>query len=128
MTEPSKAAEPVLASTDAPSPQAPVTLTQTTARDLEAALADSAKPHPFSRQASNAGAPQPQANDLVARRIVMRRDRWEALLRLTEALEAERGVVATPAEVAAIVLDAGLNVILEEAQEARANAQASRGA
>ncbi|MBI3722455.1 hypothetical protein HY251_00645 [bacterium] len=92
--------------------QSPVTLTEATARDLEAALEDSGRPR---AQAGRNGAGSP--DDLLARRIVLKRDRWEALLKLTQALEAERGVVATPAEVAAIVLDAGLNVILEEARE-----------
>src|SRR5207302_723750 len=64
-------------------------------------------------------ASRPKGSDLVARKLVLQRDRWESLLKLTNALRAQRGIVATPAEVAAIVLDAGLNVILEESAAAR---------
>src|SRR5204863_287235 len=83
----------------------PSIVTSATARDLEAALGvsrETKKPGPDA-----ARQPGRHPDDLVARRIVLKRDRWDALLRLTTALEVERGIVATPAEVAAIVLEDG---------------------
>lgn len=49
--------------------------------------------------------------DLVARRIILKRRRWDEILALTARLEAERGIKASPAEIAAIVLDAGIDVV-----------------
>ena len=98
-------------------------LTDATAQDIEAALRSAQKAR-ASQAVSQAA--RPKGSDLVARKVVLRRDRWDSLLKLTNALRAQRGIVASPAEVAAIVLDAGLNVILEEsAQAARPHAVAS---
>jgi hypothetical protein len=86
-------------------------LTDATAHDLAAALESQKATATLHR-------PRSGGNDLVARKLVLRRDRWDSLLKLTNALRAQRGILATPAEVAAIVLDAGLNVILEESSQA----------
>jgi transposase len=100
---------------------APVaTITESTAKDFVAALKTAHRARAAQAQAS---ASRPKESDLVARRIVLRRDRWEALLGLASALQSQRGVAASPAEVAAIVLDAGLNVILEESRAATAEAK-----
>lgn len=48
--------------------------------------------------------------DMVARRIVLRRDTWDAVVARSKALEA-RGIRQLPAEVATILLEAGLSAI-----------------
>jgi regulator of replication initiation timing len=49
--------------------------------------------------------------DVVARRVILRRDRWEQVDAMTRALSTERGILASPAEVLAIVIDAGLGCV-----------------
>jgi len=48
------------------------------------------------------------SDDYVARRIVMRRDLWEELVKLAEALKETRGITVSPTDVAAIALEAGM--------------------
>ena len=67
-------------------------------------------------------AKKPKASDLIEQTIVIRRDRWESLMSLTDTLHDERAVKADPSEVAAIVLEAGLAAILEEARATKAAA------
>ena len=53
-----------------------------------------------------------QLEDTVARRIVMRRETWEQLVLLAEALQETRHVDVEPADVATIALEAGLEEVL----------------
>lgn len=145
--EPSQLAEPILAAAPAISPAAapapvaceasapalvtgtataiaeqPVapTLTDAAANDLAAALATAQRAR--SRAKSNSRGPRP--SDLIEKKIVIRRDRWDALIQLTETLRSERAVKAEPSEVAAIVLEAGLGAIIEESRNKTAAAKA----
>lgn len=47
-------------------------------------------------------------DDMVARRIVMRRAVWDQLVTLAEAVTASKGIEVSPTEVAVIALEAGL--------------------
>ncbi|HYE89683.1 MAG TPA: hypothetical protein VEA38_01630 [Terriglobales bacterium] len=47
------------------------------------------------------------SDDLVARRIIMRRELWDRIVAVSETLQA-RGIVASPTDVAAIALEAGV--------------------
>lgn len=53
-------------------------------------------------------------NDMVARRIVIKRSRWDRIALMAKSLSEHRGILAVPAEVAAIVLDAGLEILDED--------------
>src|SRR5689334_2493630 len=48
------------------------------------------------------------ADDMVARRIVLRREVWDQLVHLAEALQATRELDVSPTDVAVIALEAGL--------------------
>ena len=49
--------------------------------------------------------------DTVARRIVMRREIWEQLVLLADALRETRGIEVTPTDVATVALEAGLTEV-----------------
>lgn len=52
-------------------------------------------------------------SDLVERLIIVRRDRWGEIIKLTDELKRERSVSADPSEIAAIILEAGLEATRE---------------
>jgi hypothetical protein len=98
-----------LASSEAPKAHS---LTEAAANDIAAAIATAQRSR--ARAKSNSRGPRP--SDLIEKKIVIRRDRWDALVQLTETLRSERAVKAEPSEVAAIVLEAGLGAIIEESR------------
>lgn len=64
--------------------------------------------------------PTEDTNDeTVARRIVMRREIWDELVHLADALRETRGIEVTPTDVAGIALEAGLSEV-RRSQEAPA--------
>src|SRR4029077_18235236 len=71
---------------------APPTLTSAAANDLAHALATAQR----ARSRANANSRGPRASDLIEKKIVTRRDRWDALVQLTATLHSERAVRAEP--------------------------------
>jgi|CXWL01.1.fsa_nt_gi hypothetical protein len=59
-------------------------------------------------------------DDHVARRIVMRREVWDNLVHLADALRESRGIEVTPTDVATIALEAGMSEVRKAAETATA--------
>lgn len=50
-------------------------------------------------------------DDMVARRIVMRRELWDELVKLAERVKAERGIEVGGCDVAALAIELGLSEV-----------------
>jgi hypothetical protein len=103
----------------APAPVAAAPAAEPVAVPVETVTATAVAPAPVATPTKKPRAKAAKPTDMIEQKIVIRRDRWESLLGLTGTLAAERAVNADPSEVAAIVLEAGLAAILEEARAAK---------
>lgn len=51
--------------------------------------------------------------DVVARRIIMRREVWDSLVHLSDAFCAARGIDVTPTDVATIAVEEGIKLLTD---------------
>lgn len=54
-----------------------------------------------------------EPDDMVARRIVMRRELWDELVKLAERVKAARGIEVSPTDVAALAIEMGMAEVRE---------------